>query len=135
MKELGRSTQKMLTTKDRWSELLMYITDVVQPEETNRQKSINTHTHAPKITIIVSDSLITNITIKITITVSEIQKGTYFLSCWAIFYPFTPLKAWKIKISKSWKNILEISFYTHAPKIMIICHTVPVNFIIFYSIK
>ena len=24
----------------------MYITDVVQPEETNRWKSINTHTHA-----------------------------------------------------------------------------------------
>ena len=35
----------MLTTKDRWSELLTYITDVVQPEETNRWKSINTHTH------------------------------------------------------------------------------------------
>ena len=45
MKELGRSTQKILTTKDRWSELLTYITDVVQPEETNRWKSINTHTH------------------------------------------------------------------------------------------
>ena len=44
MKELGRSTQKMLTTKDHWSKLLTYITDVVQPEETNRWKSINTHT-------------------------------------------------------------------------------------------
>ena len=45
MKELGRTTQKTLTTKDRWSELLTYITDVVQPGETNRWKSINTHTH------------------------------------------------------------------------------------------
>ena len=45
MKELGRRTQKMLTTKDRLSELLTYITDVVQPEVTKRWKSINTHTH------------------------------------------------------------------------------------------
>ena len=36
---------EILTTKDRWSELLTYITDVVQPEETNRWKTINTHTH------------------------------------------------------------------------------------------
>ena len=44
MKELRRSTHKMLTTKDRWSELVTYVTDVVQPEETNRWKNINTHT-------------------------------------------------------------------------------------------
>ena len=49
MKELGRSTQKMLATKDRSSELLTYVTDAVQPEETNRWKSINTHTHTPYI--------------------------------------------------------------------------------------
>ena len=35
----------LLTTKDRSSELLTYVKDVVQPEETNRWKSINTHTH------------------------------------------------------------------------------------------
>ena len=34
----------ILTTKDRWTENLTYVTDV-QPEETNRWKSINTHTH------------------------------------------------------------------------------------------
>ena len=36
---------EILTTKDRWSELLTYVSDVVQSEETNRWKSINTHTH------------------------------------------------------------------------------------------
>ena len=35
----------ILTTKDRSSEHLTYVTDVVQPEETNRWKSINIHTH------------------------------------------------------------------------------------------
>ena len=51
--------------------------------------------------------------------------NSYF-SFWAIFCPFTPLTAWKMKISKKWKKHLEISsFYTSVPKIMIICYTVP----------
>ena len=41
------------------------------------------------------------------------------------FFPFTPLKTQKIKILKNWKKLLEISFYTSVPKIMIICYTVP----------
>ena len=49
----------------------------------------------------------------------------YFLF-WAIFCPFTPLTAQKIKISKKWKEHLEISsFYTCVPKIMIGWCTVP----------
>ena len=40
---MTESTQQILTTKDRSSELLTYVTDVVQPEESNRWKSINTH--------------------------------------------------------------------------------------------
>ena len=45
---------------------------------------------------------------------------------WVIFCPFTPLKTWNIKILKKWKKCLEISsFYTSAPKITIICYTVP----------
>ena len=49
-----------------------------------------------------------------------------FLSFWAIFSPFTPLKYQKIKILKKRKKQLEIpSFYTSEPKIMIICYTAP----------
>ena len=48
-----------------------------------------------------------------------------FLSFWAIFCPFTPLKTWKIKIFRKWKKLLEILFYTSVPKIMIICYSVP----------
>ena len=49
-----------------------------------------------------------------------------YFSFWAIFCPFTPLTAQKIKILKKWKKHLEISsFYTSVPKIMIICYTVP----------
>ena len=45
---------------------------------------------------------------------------------WAIFCPFTPLTAQKIKFQKNEKKGLEIpSFYTCVPKIMIICYTVP----------
>ena len=40
-------------------------------------------------------------------------------------FPFYPLTAHKMKISKKMKKILEISFYTSVPKIMIICYTVP----------
>ena len=43
-----------------------------------------------------------------------------YFSFWAIFCPFTPLTAQKIKIFKKWKKHLEISsFYTCVPKIMI----------------
>ena len=49
-----------------------------------------------------------------------------FLPSWAIFCPFIPMTAWKMKISKNNKNRLEISsFYTSVPKVMIICYTVP----------
>ena len=42
-----------------------------------------------------------------------------YFSFWAIFCPFTPLTAWKIKILKKWKKRLEISsFYISVPKIM-----------------
>ena len=36
---------EILTTKDGWSEHLKYVKDVLQSEETSRQKSINTPTH------------------------------------------------------------------------------------------
>ena len=43
-----------------------------------------------------------------------------YFSFWAIFCPFIPLTAQKIKILKKWKNCLEISsFYICVPKIMI----------------
>ena len=42
----------------------------------------------------------------------------------AISFPFTPLIAQKMKISKQWQKGLEISFYTSVTKIMIICYTV-----------
>ena len=43
-----------------------------------------------------------------------------YFSFWAIFCPFTPLTAQKIKILKKWKKYLEISpFYIWVPKIMI----------------
>ena len=52
--------------------------------------------------------------------------GRFFLSSWAIFCPFTPLTAWKLNISKKWKEVLEISpFYSSIPKIMIVGYTVP----------
>ena len=48
-----------------------------------------------------------------------------YFSFWAIFCPFTPLTAQKMKISKTLKNDLEISsFYASVPKIMIIGYTV-----------
>ena len=49
-----------------------------------------------------------------------------YFSFWAIFCPFTPLTAQKIKILKKWKKCLEISsFYISVPKIMIRWCTVP----------
>ena len=49
----------------------------------------------------------------------------FFLSSWTICCPFTPLTARKMKISEKWKKHLEISsFYTIAPKLMIIGYTV-----------
>ena len=48
-----------------------------------------------------------------------------YFSFWAIFCPSTPLTARKMKIFKKWKKKQEIlSFYTSAPKIMIIWYTV-----------
>ena len=38
----------ILTTKDRCSEHLLYVTDILQSEEASRWKSINTHTHTHK---------------------------------------------------------------------------------------
>ena len=61
-----------------------------------------------------------------------------YFSFGAIFCPFTPLTAQKIKILKEWKKCLEISsFYNSVPKIMIICYTGPeiwcvTDVIIFY---
>ena len=47
-------------------------------------------------------------------------------SFWTIFWPFTPLTAQKMKISKKCKKQLEISsFYTSVPTIMIRLCTVP----------
>ena len=52
--------------------------------------------------------------------------GQKFLSFLTIFCPFTPLTTWKMKILKKWRECLEISyFYNSAPRIMIICYTVP----------
>ena len=52
------------------------------------------------------------------------------------FWPFYPLKTQRSKISKNWKKHLEIlSFYTSAPKAIIICYSVseiwPVTDVIF----
>ena len=49
-----------------------------------------------------------------------------YFSFLAIFCPFTPITAQKMKILQKWKKLLQISsFYTSATKIMIICYTVP----------
>ena len=49
-----------------------------------------------------------------------------YFSFWAIFCPFTPLTAHKIKFSKKWKKHLEISLsYICVPKIMIRWCTFP----------
>ena len=49
-----------------------------------------------------------------------------YFSFWAIFCPFTPLTAQKIKILKIWEKSLEISsFYICSPKIMIRWCAVP----------
>ena len=63
-----------------------------------------------------------------------------FLSYWAIFCPFTPLRAQKMKISKMKKTLQTSSFYTSVPKIMIICYTFPeiwpnrCNYFLFWAI-
>ena len=52
--------------------------------------------------------------------------GQNFLSFSNVFCPFIPITTQKIKILKNWKKHLEIpSVYTSAPKIMIICYTIP----------
>ena len=49
-----------------------------------------------------------------------------YFSFWAIFWRFTSLTTWKIKILKKQKKHLEISlFYIFVPKIMITWSTVP----------
>ena len=59
--------------------------------------------------------------------VPEIWSATdkIFLSSWAIFCPFTPLAAQIMKISKMKKRLEISSFYTSAPKIMVIGYNVP----------
>ena len=42
---------------------------------------------------------------------------------WTIFLRLTPLTTQKIKILKTCKKHLEISFYTSVPQIMTICYT------------
>ena len=50
----------------------------------------------------------------------------FYFSFWAIFCPFTPVTAGKIKIKKKIKKkLLEISFYTCLPKITIRLCMVP----------
>ena len=49
-----------------------------------------------------------------------------FLSIWAVFCPFTPLKTWKIRILKKQKKYQEISsFYTCVPQMTIIWCVAP----------
>ena len=59
-------------------------------------------------------------------TVREIQCVTNVTASfhfWATFCPFTPITAWKMKILIKWKKHLDISsFYTGAPKIMIMLY-------------
>ena len=47
------------------------------------------------------------------------DRCNWYFSFWAIFCPNTPQTAQKIKISKKWKKLLEISFYIGVPQIMI----------------
>ena len=52
--------------------------------------------------------------------------GCNYFSFWAIFCPFTPVTAWKIKIKKKMKTTAgDIIILHNAPEIMIICYTVP----------
>ena len=54
------------------------------------------------------------------------RRNCYYFSFGAIFCPFTPLTAQKVKILKKWRKSPEISsFYIHVPKIMIRWCTVP----------
>ena len=48
-----------------------------------------------------------------------VHNACNYFSFWAIFCPFTPITAWKIKILKKWKKHLQMpSFYIRVPKIM-----------------
>ena len=61
-------------------------------------------------------------------TVLEIWLMTcnFYFSFWAIFCPFTPPTAQKLRIFKKWEKPLEISlFYISVPKIMFRWYTVP----------
>ena len=55
-----------------------------------------------------------------------VHDGCNYFSFWAIFCPFTPLTAWKIKILKKWKKHVEMSsFWICVSEIMIRWCTVP----------
>ena len=56
-----------------------------------------------------------------------VHDGCNYFPFGAIFYHFTPLIAWKIKIKKKFfkKNPEISSFYTSVSKMVIICYTVP----------
>ena len=46
-----------------------------------------------------------------------VRDGCTYFSFWAIFCPYTPITAQKMKILKKWKKTLEMSsFYIHVPK-------------------
>ena len=100
----------------------------------NQLKVSSFYTSIPKTTIIcytvpeiwyvmdVNDKIIWCMVPEIWSTTDRI----FFFFIWAIFCPFTPLTAQKIKIEKKRKKCLDISsFYTCAPKIMFRWCTVP----------
>ena len=65
---------------------------------------------------------------KCTINDNHIMYGSWdnFLSFWAIFCSFTPLRTQKIKVFKKWKKIPgDIMILHKCTKIMIICYTFP----------
>ena len=56
----------------------------------------------------------------------EAQQTEFFVIFGPFFALLPPLTIWKITFLKKWKKCLKISsFYTSAPKIMIICYAVP----------
>ena len=58
-----------------------------------------------------------------------------YFSFWAFFCTFTPVTARKWKFQNNEKKIPEISsFYTSAPKIMIICYTFPEIWHVTYAV-
>ena len=56
----------------------------------------------------------------------DVHQTKFFCHLGTFFSFLPPLTAWKMKNSKKWKKCHDISsFYTIAPKIMIICYIVP----------